>query len=172
MVQVALPSEPTQASHVGAVRGFTSRFPASPTSDQGSNLGCVTTSRISGGAGLVEISTSGSGEGPGWATAPGYSTAAFRQPAADNPHSVNFPKHQIPPPSWLEASILPRMPCLRPVRWRASAHGYSRGPNQVPRSALQRSLVNLSVEIERPLAEILLERWRCTGGRRLGQSRR
>jgi hypothetical protein len=26
---------------------------------------------------MVEISLSGSGEGPGWATAPGYSTAAF-----------------------------------------------------------------------------------------------
>ena len=26
---------------------------------------------------MVEISQSGSGEGPGWATAPGYSTAAF-----------------------------------------------------------------------------------------------
>jgi hypothetical protein len=27
---------------------------------------------------MVEISLSGSGEGPGWATAPGYSTAGFR----------------------------------------------------------------------------------------------
>ncbi len=26
---------------------------------------------------MVEISLSGSGEGPGWVTAPGYSTAAF-----------------------------------------------------------------------------------------------
>ena len=26
---------------------------------------------------MVKISLSGSGEGPGWATAPGYSTAAF-----------------------------------------------------------------------------------------------
>jgi hypothetical protein len=26
---------------------------------------------------MVKISSSGSGEGPGWATAPGYSTAAF-----------------------------------------------------------------------------------------------
>jgi len=26
---------------------------------------------------MVAISSSGSGEGPGWATAPGYSTAAF-----------------------------------------------------------------------------------------------
>ena len=26
---------------------------------------------------MVEISSSGSGEGPGWATAPGYSTARF-----------------------------------------------------------------------------------------------
>jgi hypothetical protein len=26
---------------------------------------------------MVEISLSGSGEGPGWATAPGYSTAGF-----------------------------------------------------------------------------------------------
>ena len=26
---------------------------------------------------MVEISLSGSGEGPGWGTAPGYSTAAF-----------------------------------------------------------------------------------------------
>jgi hypothetical protein len=29
---------------------------------------------------MVEISLSGSGEGPGWATAPGYSTAAFFEP--------------------------------------------------------------------------------------------
>jgi hypothetical protein len=29
---------------------------------------------------MVEISLSGSGEGPGWATAPGYSTAAFSAP--------------------------------------------------------------------------------------------
>jgi hypothetical protein len=29
---------------------------------------------------MVEISLSGSGEGPGWATAPGYSTAAFLAP--------------------------------------------------------------------------------------------
>jgi hypothetical protein len=29
---------------------------------------------------MVEISLSGSGEGPGWATAPGYSTAAFSPP--------------------------------------------------------------------------------------------
>ena len=27
---------------------------------------------------MVEISLSGSGEGPGWVTAPGYSTAGFR----------------------------------------------------------------------------------------------
>jgi hypothetical protein len=29
---------------------------------------------------MVEISLSGSGEGPGWVTAPGYSTAAFSEP--------------------------------------------------------------------------------------------
>ena len=29
---------------------------------------------------MVEISLSGSGEGPGWATAPGYSTAGFPAP--------------------------------------------------------------------------------------------
>ena len=29
---------------------------------------------------MVEISLSGSGEGPGWVTAPGYSTAAFSVP--------------------------------------------------------------------------------------------
>ena len=29
---------------------------------------------------MVEISLSGSGEGPGWVTAPGYSTAAFSAP--------------------------------------------------------------------------------------------
>jgi hypothetical protein len=29
---------------------------------------------------MVAISLSGSGEGPGWATAPGYSTAAFSVP--------------------------------------------------------------------------------------------
>jgi hypothetical protein len=29
---------------------------------------------------MVEISLSGSGEGPGWATAPGYSTAGNRRP--------------------------------------------------------------------------------------------
>jgi hypothetical protein len=51
LVQVALPSEPAQASHLGAIRGFASRLPAPPTSDHGSDLGSVATSRISGGAG-------------------------------------------------------------------------------------------------------------------------
>ena len=34
---------------------------------------------------MVEISLSGSGEGPGWATAPGYSTESF---SADLPISI------------------------------------------------------------------------------------
>ena len=51
LVQVALPSEPAQASHLGAIRGFASRLPAPPTSDHGSDLGSVATSRISGRAG-------------------------------------------------------------------------------------------------------------------------
>jgi hypothetical protein len=32
---------------------------------------------------MVEISLSGSGEGPGWATAPGYSTRVLRGPGTD-----------------------------------------------------------------------------------------
>ena len=51
LVQMALPSESTQASHVGAVRGFTSRLPTPRSSDHGSDLGFVATSHISGGAG-------------------------------------------------------------------------------------------------------------------------
>ena len=36
---------------------------------------------------MVEISLSGSGEGPGWVTAPGYSTAGFsRGPMHGLPH--------------------------------------------------------------------------------------
>ena len=37
---------------------------------------------------MVEISSSGSGEGPGWVTAPGYSTAAFPRGPIRN-RSVN-----------------------------------------------------------------------------------
>ena len=38
---------------------------------------------------MVEISLSGSGEGPGWATAPGYSTAALR--GSDKVRCDKFP---------------------------------------------------------------------------------
>jgi len=51
LVQVALPSEPTQASHLGAVRGLAPRFPAPAASDHGPDLGPLTTSRLHGGAG-------------------------------------------------------------------------------------------------------------------------
>jgi hypothetical protein len=51
LVQVALPPEPTQASHLGAVRGSASRLPAPSTPAHRSDLGRVATSRISGGAG-------------------------------------------------------------------------------------------------------------------------
>ena len=40
-----------ESAYLGAVRGSTSRLPAPRASDLGSNLGFVTTSRISGGAG-------------------------------------------------------------------------------------------------------------------------
>jgi hypothetical protein len=38
---------------------------------------------------MVEISLSGSGEGPGWVTAPGYSTAEFSA-MSDKSHSVKL----------------------------------------------------------------------------------
>jgi hypothetical protein len=38
---------------------------------------------------MVKISLSGSGEGPEWVTAPGYSTAGFSA-GSDNTHSVEL----------------------------------------------------------------------------------
>ena len=49
---------------------------------------------------MVEISLSGSGESPGWATAPGYSTAAFPVPGSAIPTNRGIgqphPKDQTP----------------------------------------------------------------------------
>ncbi len=44
---------------------------------------------------MVEISLYGSGEGPGWVTAPGYSTAGF--PASDKDNSVKPPRTRSVP---------------------------------------------------------------------------
>ena len=51
LVQMALPSEPWPASHVGAVHGLASRLSAPDAPDYASDLGFVATSLIHGGAG-------------------------------------------------------------------------------------------------------------------------
>jgi len=51
MVQVVAPSQPTHASQLAAVRRLALASPAATSSDHGSDLGPVSMSRISGGAG-------------------------------------------------------------------------------------------------------------------------
>ena len=47
---------------------------------------------------MVELSSSGSGEGPGWVTAPGYSTAAFfREVEVSNPTAM-AERQSVPAP--------------------------------------------------------------------------
>ncbi len=51
LVQVVVPSQPAQASHVGEVYGSPPTDASSPPTDHGPDLGCVTTSHINGRAG-------------------------------------------------------------------------------------------------------------------------
>lgn len=51
LVQMAAPSQPAYASHVGAVQSTTGAHPASPAACCGEDMGRIATSRISGGAG-------------------------------------------------------------------------------------------------------------------------
>ena len=46
---------------------------------------------------MVEISLSGSGEGPGWATAPGYSTMGCRRSHPISSILVNSTGESLPP---------------------------------------------------------------------------
>jgi hypothetical protein len=55
---------------------------------------------------MVEISLSGSGEGPGWATAPGYSTAGAR--TSGKPNSVKSADILAHPRGWVEITISDR----------------------------------------------------------------
>ena len=72
LVQMAAPSQPANASHVGAIRQTAGTIPASPPARSGAHMGRVDTRHISGRAG--NISLSGSGEGLGRAIVRGYST--------------------------------------------------------------------------------------------------
>lgn len=71
---------------------------------------------------MVAISLSESGEGPGWETAPGYSTAAFFAPPLTSILTT--------PPSW---RISPFMGEIY-----LSKRGSVRGSGQLHRSAVQR----------------------------------
>src|SRR5207248_5373318 len=51
LVQVAVPSQPAQASHVGEVYGFPPTEASSPPTDHGPDLGRITTSHTDGRAG-------------------------------------------------------------------------------------------------------------------------
>src|SRR5262249_24301840 len=77
LVHVALPSEPAQASHLGAVRGPASRFPAPSTSDPGPDLGRLTMSLLHGGAGWWKSPFPDLERARGRRLPPGYSTAGF-----------------------------------------------------------------------------------------------
>ena len=77
---MALSPEPTYASDVREVLRFTSPTPPSYSPDHDPDLGIDAMSHISKRSRMVEISLSGSGEGPGRATAPGYSTGPLVSP--------------------------------------------------------------------------------------------
>ncbi len=94
----------------------------------------------------------------------------YAQPCPITCNLSTSPSIRPPPPSGLvDGSILPLQPCLGALRCRKSAHGYSRGPHQVPQSGLQHPLVELSVELKCALVEILFGPRRRPGGRRLRQ---
>ena len=65
LAQMAAPSQPAHASHVGAVQPIVGTLPASPPAGCRADMGGVATRHISGGSRMVEISLSGSGEGLG-----------------------------------------------------------------------------------------------------------
>jgi len=63
---------------------------------------------------MVEISLSGSGEGPGWVTAPGYSTAAFSAPRPMMREAVKSLRGPVAGPGW-SALLHPRQDHHHPL---------------------------------------------------------
>src|SRR4029450_3220299 len=68
LVQVAVPSQPAQASYVGKVYGFPPTETSATPTDHGPDLEWVTRESHRRKSRMVEISLSGSGEGPGRVT--------------------------------------------------------------------------------------------------------
>ncbi len=65
---------------------------------------------------MVEISLSGSGEGSGWATAPGYSTAAFSTPPVSRLLTTRDRTRDTDPVSGrFQAFPRPILPTLTPI---------------------------------------------------------
>ncbi len=91
LVQVALPSESPQASHVEAVRGLASRLPAPEAPDPGPTLGSVATRLIHGGAVWWKSPLYGSGEWPGVGDCPGLLYSAVSG-SSDSTNYVNWPR--------------------------------------------------------------------------------
>src|SRR5205807_4824355 len=74
VVYLAAPSQPADAPEAGEVQGPVAVLSSAPSSDRGADLGTIAVSRLVRQSRMVEISLSGSREGPGRATGRGYST--------------------------------------------------------------------------------------------------
>jgi hypothetical protein len=74
---LAAPSQPADATDVGEVYGPVAVLSPAPSSDRGADLGTPPVSRLVRQSRMVEISLSGSSEGPGRATGRGYSTTSY-----------------------------------------------------------------------------------------------
>ena len=73
LVQVAVPSQPAQASQLGEVHAICSDGGLFPAHGSRSGSGAASHESHRRKSRMVEISLSGSGEGPGWVTSPTYS---------------------------------------------------------------------------------------------------
>src|SRR5262249_6084499 len=74
VVYLAAPAQPAAATDLGEVSGPVAVLSSAPSSDRGADLGPTAVSRLVRQSRMVEISSSGSSEGPGRATGRGYST--------------------------------------------------------------------------------------------------
>ena len=109
-------SQPAQAPDVGTIRGLAPRHAAPATSDHRIGLGVIDHESRQRRSRMGEMSTSGSGEGPGEATTRGYSTAARSTATSDNGRLCKLGSSPGEPPGHPDSGLEPGPLRPRPCR--------------------------------------------------------